>query len=169
MSALAGQVAELAAVVARLTEGRESQGPPPVGGEAVEWGTPPAPTPEPESLAPGPVAVEAGSTPSVWAPPDPVVLGLWPGGRARGILADLDRVLNLTEAELAEHLMQRGIPRPVFDNYLKRELAKWLELAKVRPGDPREAMAALTAELRDALEPVAAVPAPPAGGSLPPD
>lgn len=147
--------------------------PPPTGSTEEQWkaaiaamreATAPAPVPLPE-----PVAVEAGSTPSVWAPPDPVVLGLWPVGRARGILADLDRTLTLTEAELAEHLKQRGIPRPMFDNYLKRQLAKWLELAKVRPADPREAMAALAAELRDALEPVLAVPAPLAGGGLPPD
>ena len=57
----------------------------------------------------------------------------------------------MTEAELAEHLKQRGMPRPMFDNYLKRELAKWLELAKLRPADPREAMATLAAELRGTL------------------
>lgn len=151
VSALAGQVAELAAVVAQLTDGRESQSPPPVGGEAVEREAPPPPAPEPEPLDPGPGVVEAGSTPSVWAPSGPVVLGLWPVGRARGILADLDRTLTMTEAELAEHLKQRGIPRPVFDNYLKRELAKWLELAKLRPAEPREAMATLAAELRGTL------------------
>ncbi len=161
---LAGSVADLMDRVEDLAAASAAV---PVGGEPVEREGPPPPAHEPEALAP--VAMDAGSSPAPPPPADPpqavpnlgwpwrepqpgdLVLGLWPVAKARVLLVDLDRVLHLTDAELVEHLAERGIPRPMFDNYLKRELGKWLEPAKVPPADPREAVAALAAELKAAL------------------
>jgi hypothetical protein len=148
-------LAELAAATKRI----EAHLSVPVGGEQVERVGPQSPAPKPEASAP--VAVE----------PTPLALKLWPVGAARGLLAALDDVLNLTDAELAERLERQGISRLAFDAELERKLIEWLGArGEPRPVDPTEAMAALAAELRAALEIVAAEPAPPPlRAEFPPD
>ncbi len=155
------ELLEVAAQITDLAERAENQSPTPgvedatknvgpqPGLDASRTMRPVAPVGELEAdaVAVGPPAPVAELEPA----PEALVLGLWPVGKARVLLADLDRVLHLTDTELAEHLAERGIPRPMFDSYLKRELGKWLGTAKVPPADPREAVAALAAELRDAL------------------